>query len=399
MNILEKTGKTFDALSFSEIKNKHSQSLELAPLQFKTSLSNIKLISPSEIEIITHSNKKIELNINQKSYEDFLALTLFNKKMNNVFLNILDDETKTIQMVNKFKNEYIHNRGDIPVTVFGSKNANAVIKIAKGIKSSSFIDNDSYLKNMYQLLNKYKLVISDFNVDNIGQIAINTFVDDNKPFHIPNLTQNNKFGNIENETFYRGLHFTANLGDYKIIPSTVRLLCSNQITLNQLEDSIVFNNLNMQSIKYINTKIKTLSNQNFLPNQFIKQVEKSYSIPASLNELEKVANIIMKHSFLEEKDLDEYLGYTNLKNNFNQYEMLNQFKLNHSMKTQLPIDKTVWQLTNVITYIAANAPALQITNSQRSELMMSAGSFLRGDAKNGFFDLQLKQSSPYSNLW
>ena len=398
MNILEKKGRAFDAMSLSEIKSKHNMALELEPSQFKTSLNNIQLISDKEIAIRTHSNKHLELAISSNVYEEFLALNLFNKKVSNTFSEILNDKTKAINLVNTFKTELVKNKGDIPITIFGDRQSSKVVKMLKGNKSSNIINNDSFLKILYKLAGKYNLSLFDFKVDSIGQISINSFVNDDNPFVINDLNKNSKFGIAENETFYRGLHFMSNIGNYGITPSTLRIFCTNQLVLSKLEDSIHFKDLSIKNVNYINKKMEALKEQNFLPTSFISQVKNAYSIPASLNELEKVVNSILKYSKMKEEDLEPYLGYGEIKNNFEVYESSKALKLNNLMKMQLPIDKTVWQLANVMTYIASNESNLQIADSQRSYLMMDAGRFLSGDS-NGVFDLQLKLDSPYINMW
>lgn len=395
-DILSKIGNGIQSLSINEIKEKHQLAINKEIVQYKTSLANLKILDENRISI-NHNSIAADMNITKKAYDDILSIGLFNNNIKNTFQKILKDKNKTIKLLNKFRKELIANQGDIPLIIIGDKENQQIINIIQDKKGFEIINNHDFLKNTYSIINKYNLTVIDFNIDKIGQIAINTIIDDAKLISIKNL--DSKLGIPENETFHRGLHFSSKIGNYKIIPTTVRILCSNQITLSQIADTISFNNLKMNATAKLHRQLEKLSYNNFVPLSFSKQVKKAFATPASLNEFDYITSAMLNYSLLEQKDLDNYINYSEIKNTFEAYQIKKDIVLNKYMKTQIPINKTVWELINAMTYMASNAPESIISNNQREILKIESGKMLRGDSKNGLYDLQLKFDTPFMKKW
>jgi hypothetical protein len=396
MDILNRTGNRVNHLTLNEIQEKHNTAISKEVVQYKTSLSKLEMVDEDLISL-NHNSKNIEMPISHDAYSHILNIGLFNSKMKNTFQKILKDKEKTISFLNKFRKELIHNQGDVPIILIGDKNSQRIVKIIEDKKGFEVISNSDFLKNVYNITNRYNLKISSFSVDHLGQIDINTILDNQDPFIIESL--DTKFGLAENESFHRGLYFSSKIGNYRIIPTTLRLLCSNQITLNQLADSISFNNLKMLGKSRLDNQLEKLKEYNFVPKSFRDQVRRAFSTPASLNEFENITNLILDYSNLEKRDLDNYINYSEIKESFDFYEQKNNIVLNKNMKAQIPTDKTVWEMVNTLTYIASNTPTAMISDRQRETLKIKSGEFLRGDSKNGFFDLQLRLNTPFSKRW
>jgi len=324
-----------------------------------------------------------------------LNISLFNKNIHNSFLKILNNKEKTIELLNKFRKELINNKGDIPITIIGNRNDKNIISIIEKKQGNNIISNEEFIKNVYNIVDKYNLSIIDFYVDDIGQMYINTQLNDKHNFNI----DLNGIKIKESETFFRGLHFSSKINDYRIIPTTIRIHCSNQITLNNIENSMNFNNMKMLSLKHIYDYLDNLKKNNFIPKKFIQQVQRSYNTPASLREFEYATNIILNNSTIDEKEINNYINYDEIKNTFNEYQQKNNITLKSTMKSQIPTNKTVWQLVNTLTYIASNSPSSEIEDHQRIKLMSESGRMLNGDTQNNVFDLQLMYTTPYTNMW
>lgn len=396
MDILTKEGKKINYLSVDEIEKMHNVAINKEVIQFKTNFSNIEILDENHLAL-NKDGKFLDMDITSAAYLDILNISFFNTTMKAAFQKILKDKDKTTLMLNKLKNEVINNYGDKEIILFGDRNNKNVIKVMENRKNLEVISNLDFLKYAYSIINRYGFKITDFSVNHLGGISINTLLDNDNPFTIEGLNKN--FGLPENEYFRRGLYFSSKIGDYKIIPSTTRIICSNQITLGQSNDIISFNNIKMMERSRIENQLEKLKRHNFVPKSFEKQVSRAFSTPASLNEFEKVTNLILSNTNLEEKDLDKYINYSEITDTFDIYQRKNEIILNKNMKSQIPIDKTVWELVNTLTYISANAPGSEINDTQRNKLNIKSGEFLKGDYQNGFFDLQLKFDSPFVKKW
>ena len=395
-NILQKTGKNLDYLSLEKIKEKHEKAVNYQPLVFETKLSSIELQNSNSM-YLDINGKTSELEITDIAYEDFININNFNKKTTKTFTKIFKDGDKTIELLNNFKNEYIRNQGDKNVVVVGDKHTKQIVSMFVKDKHYELVTNNDFLKTVYRVVNQNNLKITDFDVDNFGQISINTIVDDGKTVMIGDL--DSKFGIPENETFRRGFHFMNDVTSSKIFPSTIRIICSNQITTSQADEAIMFKNLRVQTLNSVNKYFKNYEKIDYLPKSFKRQVTRAFSTPASLQEYEHVTNTILNNTNIDKASINEYINYDQLNDTFNYYTEKNNIVLSTGFKKQIPIDKTVWELINTMTYIGSNAPNSQVTEGQRKKLFVESGRVLRGDYKSGMFDLQLRYGTPYSKKW
>lgn len=396
MDILNQTGKIITEMPMSDIQNMHDTAIGNELLQYKTSLASLEIVDENLISI-NHNDTKMDIEVSSKAYNDILNLGLFTSKMKNTFQKILKDKTKTIDLLNKFRKELIANQGDIPVVLVGNAKTQHITNIIQDKKGHDIITNSEFLKYVYSVVNRYDLEIVDFSVNKNGSLAINTITKDHSPIVVKSL--NSKFGIIENETFHRGLHFSSEIGEYKIVPTTVRIICANQITLSQIGDTISFNSLKLTGKARVENQLHKLKRHNFVPDSFIKQVQRAYETPASLAEFDHVTGLMQDYSRLEDKDLDTYINYSEIRDTFEAYEIKKGIVLNKYMKSQIPTNKTVWELINSMTYMASNAGTSVLSDNQRNILSTESGKMLRGDSKNGYFDLQLKYDNPFAKKW
>lgn len=397
MSILTKKGLIIKPLAQEIITTSHKKAISLETASYTTNLSSIELLSDSEI-ILKNKNQlgnSLVLNITESAYKDLLNLSLFSPSVKKSFLKILNDKQKTIDLLNKFRHELIANKGDVPISLIASKEAKEVIKIAPYSDKVSLISNTDFLTQVYQVVNTYNLAITSFNVDHLGQIAINAMLNDNSEIRVGDL--NTSFGIPENEVFNRGLFFSSKLNLYQMIPTMIRIICSNQLTVANTQEAMLIKTKSFHN--YNKVKLDNLQKQNFVPKSFNTQVRKAFQTPASLLEFDTVVNNVLDNSQLKKPDLDHYLNYSEINEKMTYFKNKENLILTNDIKRQIPIDKTVWELLNAMTYIASNESDSLITPYQRESLKTKAGMLLAGDSKNALFDLQLKFNTPFINKW
>jgi hypothetical protein len=263
--------------------------------------------------------------------------------------------------------------------LFGSKELQQIIKIKKK-KNVEYATTPDVVSVVLETINKYNLQVSDFTTDKLGNFIIKTFPSFDK------LSINDDAFIYGDECFYKNIIFMSDLNSYKVIPSTVRVKCLNQLTSADLHDGISFEDISTESLKKLNSNLDTLKKNDFVSKNFIRQVKRAYTTPASYNEYLRVIENIKHNSNIDNSNLDYYFDYTENTKKIHNFCDKESIELCQSINCKIPTNKTVWELINGATYFASNSKQDEINDGQRLVISNSCGNFINGD-RNGFFDL------------
>ena len=360
------------------------------------------------------SNKNYDIQIEQNSYIDLLKILKINKAVSKNLSEKLESDSVT-DLINLLKNATLldlknhaseslkKNKRKIPITLILNKSTNKISNIISyKEKHLPYINNKIFIKFIEQLLKQFEFKITDILISPIGDIGISAAFDGQciKTTAL-NLIKSPIYGDPSLETFYRGLFISKSL--YKgqnIYSAPIRVRCTNQLPV--LDNAFVsFNDLTDESVNHIHYQMKDMQRYNFISPFFLKQFELMWHTPASLNEFERVHDTVIENSLLEEYplELDKYFRFTSVFKGFEESKALTKYKFVLDDKKSAPVDRTLWQLCNDVTYFACNAPYTHIADGQRKNLLEFTSKFIAGNGKHHRFDLQPKMISPYNFLW
>lgn len=381
-NILELDSlKTMNVLSKNEILDGCETVILHEPIRYEIPISQISIIDYKTLNI-----SGTDISIANETYNDLLNVIGLNSGTSTSFKKIIKDD-RVYSLTNNLKNEYIKNVGDFNMVLYGDYDSKKIIKMKKR-KKHDFATNEQCLKTVLDIINTYSLQVTEFISNIKGSFVIKT---------VPNFEEliisDSKFL-YGSEKFYKGIIFVGDLTSYRIIPTTTRVKCLNQLSSTDLSDAIVFEDLSSESSKKIYNGIEHLKENEFLPKNFIRQLKRAYDTPASFNEYSKVINSVTRNSQIDINSLNLYFDYTENNKIINEFKEKEQLDLNPVISSKIAINKSMWELINCATYFASNSKQDEINNIQQLEIFNDCGKMLRGD-KNGHFDLFFKSKSPF----
>ena len=397
-NILLQKGKKLQEISQQDIKLLTDLAIDKESVKNNTYLNKLRILSKNEIEFKDQNNNDLNLKINSNGFKSLIKTLNLTTGIKNKLDNVLQDDKQTLQILN-----HILQNNNEPITIIFDKNNNEVDKVIKGYRShKKFISNYSFLIFVFSIIAKNELNVLDFFINDIGEITINTIPEKRKEFNIDNLPDDKIYGLKDIEQFYTGLSFQNTVEHAGIIaPYTLRIICTNGAISKDFDEfNIKFDRTLKNNELKVQDYLNKLKENNYITNNFITQIKKAYITPASLNEFNLVKDYILENSYLDINNINKYLDVKFIDDAFSSiYKELKESNYLTFDSKETPIDKTVWQLTNHLTYLASNGEDSEVNQKNRNDLMQYAGIFLNGVGPKKKFNLTPKIKTPFEKIW
>jgi len=346
--------KTLTTLSQDVFNSKASEMTQQKMLRKEISLSEFKVIDNTHIDI-----DGVSIEMNDKAYKELLfRLRLpraFTKRWAAQFGN--QGLAKLIEVMKA-------DRMDKILTLIVDPSTRQIVDVLPAGYAS--ISNEAFVNFASRYIDQYGLDVTNMGHDSNGGVSIDCV--SNKLMTIPGF---------DNEVFKTGVQFrnTPRHG-VEVSPYLNRLWCTNGCSAREFSENFKLNSFDEGKIQKFNEHMINMASNNFQPMGAVDQIKKAMETDASLAEMQRAMNSIMRGD--KSINFDYLQRYIPIERSKREYDKLGA-DTSQFTKAQMKNAKsgvTVWDVVNGMTNFASNETRFKIKDGDRSRIMLDAGSML-----------------------
>lgn len=372
--------KKLESISQSLYEQKVLMALNAQPIRKTVLISEIKIVDINAIEWSGNVVKMTDAAFNQFCKIIGVPVT-FQRKVGDLF-----DEQKQINFLNNIRKAVAQADSGKTVTLVVNKIERKIVGVMR--EDRQLISNKGFLDTVGQVVDKGKLIVNEFAVnDKTGEIIINT-TNPNGLFDIEG---------VKDETHIGGVSFSNSMKNgFLVTPYTNRLVCTNGMIVKGFDDDdINMTNIDHDSMNNFWNKLKQLMKNGFKPLKFDERALKAMNTPSSLDEMEKATRAIMNtlSNQFEVKDIQSWIPLQETLNRFHAAGIDTQ-SFNSSQFKNARTGTSVWDIIQSITHFSSHDNGFNLTDYARMQLQMAAGQ-LFGKAS---YDMENVIASPFNSL-
>ena len=334
-----------------------TEAIAKQPIRKKILLSDLRFHTMDTVEY-----SGLMLGLNRSGLKGIIKIIGFSTSGTNGIESAVG-ETSAINILNALKDIISSTKQEVTIVVTPDR----VITHVSLAKETSLISAETYFDTFERIANDHSLEIQSTHFDTkTGAISIKSLAGKHE-FQV---------GSLSDEVFRTGLSFSRNIEGLKADPYMHRQVCTNGMVNRMFEESFSLRSMETRVWEEFYRHLDTIEKSEFVPKAFNSAVITSNSSAASLAELERGGDLILRNSNCEERDLEIF--FKGMKNTYNRLHSagIDTIKLTTQQKMNCRTGLSNWDVINGITDFASHNYGYEKKSGCDRHLQIQAGDML-----------------------
>lgn len=362
---------TITTLSQDLFDRRAKEAIAKTPIRKEVSLQEVEVVKDDLLRV-----GDINIPMTNSAFRGVCKAVGLPAGFDKTFASAFGDKARQA-LVNRLKMA-VQAKGNTSLSLVVNPESKKIIGVQKDPRD--LVSNRTFIETSSSIIDKYRLDVTDFSINDDGGVVINT------------MSPSNVWGlqGLKDEDFFGGITFSnsPNKG-HQVSPFLHRLICANGMIGTAFEETMSLGQMDGYTMEKFWSQLNALAERGFRPAQFEARVRLAMNTRASLSELEQAHSSLKGYSNAEHKELEEWVPYHTTRARFHAHGVDTAF-LTEGQKKNAKTGTTVWDVINGITHFATHDTGFKVNDYDRRRMQVEASKML---VKT--YDMENIVSSPF----